>query len=403
MTPLRNIKVLDFSKVLAGPLCAQHLGELGADVIKVEPPGVGDDTRSWLPQDEGQSAIFLSMNHNKRSVALDLKSPEGVAIAHRLAREADVVLQGFGSGTARKLGIDYETLSALNPRLIYLEVSGYGRDGPLGKEPGYDVMLQAFSGMISTMGEPGGPMARASFSPVDISTGMNGVIGILAALLERERTGKGAYVEVSLLDSSIALMTYLAQSYWRTGVPPRRMGTGHPALCPYQAFDVADGHIMLGVGNDAQWRRFCAVAGLEHVVDDPRFAVNAQRVANREETVVLVNDVMKTRPLAQWLEALRGAGVPCSPIHTLDEALAHPQLEARQLVVRSEHPVLGELRNIGMPVRFNGEPRRARSAPPLLGEHTTEVLREAGLDEAEIRRLVEAGVLGLADDAGASS
>lgn len=401
MTPLRDIKVIDFSKVLAGPLCSQHLGELGADVIKVEPPGVGDDTRSWLPQDQGQAAIFLSVNHNKRSLALDLKSPEGQAVAHRLVRDADVVLQGFGSGTAAKLGIDYPTLAALNPRLIYLEVSGYGREGPLGKEPGYDVMLQAFSGMISTMGEPDGPNARASFSPVDLATGMNGVIGILAALRERERTGKGAYVEVTLLDSAMALMTYLAQSYWRTGVGPRPMGTGHPALCPYQAFAVADGQIMLGVGNDAQWRRFCPVAGLEDVVDDARFATNALRVENRAQMVPLVARAMLERPLAEWLEVLRGVGVPCSPIHTLEEALAHPQIAARELIEHTTHPSLGAVRTIGLPVRFDGAPRQAQSTPPLLGQHTREVLLEAGLAEAEIERLAASGVLGIDGGKGA--
>jgi formyl-CoA transferase len=394
MTPLKGLKVLDFSKVLAGPLCAQYLGELGADVIKVEPPATGDDTRSWLPQEKGESSLFLAVNHNKRSLARDLKTAEGREVAHRLAREADVVLQGFGGGTAARLGVDYPTLAALNPKLVYLEVSGYGRDGPLGKEPGYDVMLQAFSGMISTMGHPGGAFARASFSPVDLSTGMNAVAGVLAALLERQRTGKGVYVEVSLLDSSMALMTYMAQNYWRTRKVPRPMGTAHPSLSPYQAFDAADGHLMLGVGNDAQWKRFCAVAGLQQVVDDPRFATNPARVANFDETVALVAEVMRTRTVDAWLEALRAAGVPCSPIHTLDQALAHPQVAARELLVTTDHPVLGEMTSLGMPVKFDGEPRRAHRPAPLLGQHSDEVLREAGLDDATIARLRAAGVVG---------
>lgn len=393
MTPLQGLKVIDLSKVLAGPLCGQHLGALGADVIKIEPPAGGDDTRSWLPQQLGQSATFLSVNHNKRSLAVNLKSEAGRAIVHALVKDADIVLQGFGGGTARKLGVDYETLSALNPQLIYLEISGYGRDGPLGAEPGYDVMLQAFSGMISTMGAPDGPFARASFSPVDLNTGTNAVAGVLAAVIERARTGKGQYVEVSLLDTAMGLMSYLAQNYWRTGKLPKRMGTAHPAMSPYQAFEAADGPMMLGIGNEAQWQRFCAVAGLEEMRDDPRFATNADRVAHFDETVARVAQVMRTRSVAEWLPLLRGAGVACSAIHTLDQALEHPQLHARELLVRTEHPVLGEMLNVGLPIRFNGEARSASRTPPLLGQHTGEVLAQAGFMADEIAQLTRSGVV----------
>ncbi len=393
MTPLKGLKVIDLSKVLAGPLCGQHLGELGADVIKIEPPVSGDDTRSWLPQEKGQSATFLSVNHNKRSLAVDLKSEAGRAIVHALVKDADIVLQGFGGGTARKLAVDYETLSALNPQLIYLEISGYGRDGPLGAEPGYDVMLQAFSGMISTMGAPDGPFARASFSPVDLNTGTNAVAGVLAAVIERTRTGKGVYVEVSLLDTAMGLMTYLAQNYWRTGKLPQRMGTAHPAMSPYQAFEAADGPMMLGVGNEAQWKRFCAVAQLQDMLDDPRFATNADRVAHFDDTVARVAQVMRTRTIGEWLPALRAAGVACSPIHTLDQALEHPQLQARQLLVHTEHPVLGELHNIGLPIRFNGEPRSACRTPPLLGQHSHEVMAQAGFSEDDIAHWTRSGVV----------
>lgn len=391
MTPLKNITVLDLSKVLAGPLCGQYLGELGARVIKVEPVGKGDDTRAWLPQDAGQSATFLAVNHNKRSLAVDLKTPAGRAVVHRLAEQSDVVLQGFGGKTAARLGVDYETLSGLNPRLVYCEISGYGREGPMGEEPGYDVMLQAFSGMISTMGEPGGNFARASFSPVDLGTGSFALSGILAALLERSQTGKGQYLDVSLLDTSLGLMSYMAQNYWRTGQIPRRMGTGHPAMCPYQAFRAADGDIMLGVGNDAQWQRFCAVAGLQDQADAPEFATNADRVHNFTATVALVQSRMETRSVAQWLETLKPAGIACSAIHTLDQALAHPQVDARQLIVKSQHKVLGEVRNVGLPIRFGRQPREAALPAPVLGEHTREILAELGYAQTEIEALLASG------------
>lgn len=389
--PLQDITVLDLSKVLAGPLCGQYLGELGARVIKVEPVGVGDDTRAWLPQDAGQSATFLAVNHNKQSLAVDLKTETGRAVVQRLAKEADVVLQGFGGKTALRLGVDYDTLSALNPALIYCEISGYGREGPMGEEPGYDVMLQAFSGMISTMGEPGGSFARASFSPVDLGTGSFALSGILAALLARSQTGQGQYLDVSLLDTSLGLMSYMAQNYWRTGRIPKRMGTGHPAMCPYQAFRAADGDLMLGVGNDAQWQRFCAVAGLQDYVDAPEFCSNAARVRNFDATVALVQAHIATRTVAQWIAALKPAGIACSAIHTLDQALAHPQVAARELIVTSQHPVLGEVRNVGLPIRFGKQPRQAAAPAPLLGEHSRKILADLGYSNAAIDAMLADG------------
>jgi crotonobetainyl-CoA:carnitine CoA-transferase CaiB-like acyl-CoA transferase len=393
MQPLKGIKVIDLTKVLAGPLCGQYLGELGADVIKVETTGAGDETRSWLPQDQGQSAIFLAVNHNKRSIAVDLKTAAGKQIVHDLVRDADVVLQGFGGGTAERLGVDYKTLAALNERLIYCEISGYGRTGPMGMEPGYDVMLQAFSGMISTMGEPGGAYARASFSPVDVGTAMHGLSGVLAAVIERGRTGKGVYVELSLMDTALGFMGYMAQSYWRTGNNPRPMGTAHPSMSPYQAFQAKDGWIMLGAGNDAQWRRFCAAAGMDELVEHPDLANNALRVKNMAFTVSVVQERMVTKTVGQWIELLSAANVPCSPIHSLGQALEHPQVASRGLVVESEHPVLGTIRNIGLPVRFQNEDRNAVRPPPLLGEHSAEVLRSLGYDDEHIANLLDEGVI----------
>jgi len=393
MQPLKGLKVVDLSKVLAGPLCGQYLGNLGADVIKVEPIGLGDDTRSWLPQKNGQSATFLAVNHNKRGIALDLKTAEGRAVVHRLVQGADIVLQGFGAGTARKLGVDHATLAELNPRLIYCEISGYGRQGPLGNEPGYDVMLQAFSGMIATMGEPGGPMVRAPFSPVDLGTGMMAFSGVLAAVIERSRTGKGVFVEVSLLDTAMSLMGYLAQNYWCSGKIPQRMGTGHPAMAPYQIFQAADGPVMIGVGNDGQWKRFCPVAGLDKYVGDPRFSRNADRVANFAQTVVLVQNAIAQYPVAHWVQALQAAGVPCAPINNLEQALDHPQIAARQVVSQTQHATLGALKSVNLPITFNQDSREQFSAPPLLGQHTTEVLREAGFTNDQITALLSRQVI----------
>jgi len=393
LQPLAGLKVVDFSKVLAGPLCGQYLGELGADVTKVEPVGLGDDTRGWTPTVQGESTIFLAVNHNKRSIALDLKSEEGRDIAHRLVSNADIVIQGFGSGTAARLGIDRDTLMALNPSLIYCEISGYGRNGPMGNEPGYDVMLQAFSGMISTLGHAGGDYARASFSPVDIGTAMFGLSGVLAAVIERQRTGRGVYVELALLDTALGFMSYMAQSYWHTGDNPQRMGTAHPSMCPYQAFQAKDGPLMLGAGNDAQWRRFCDAAGIPDYATHPDFDTNAKRLANLAQTVTLVQNCIATRTVAEWVALLSKIKVACSPINTLGQALSHPQIEARELIERTVHPTVGPLRHIGLPIKFQDAARIAKRPPPLHGEHTQEILHELGFTTNQIDTLVERDVV----------
>lgn len=397
MQPLRDVKVIDLTKVLAGPLCAQSLGDLGADVIKIEPVEGGDDMRGWAPQKDGHSTVFLAINRNKRSLALDLRTPEGYAVLEKLVAEADVVLQGFGTGAAERLRVDYRTLSAIRPDLVYCEFSGYGRTGPLAPRPGYDVMAQAFSGMISTLGDEGGPMVRVSFSAVDQGTGMHAVSGVLAALMERGRTGKGAHIEVSLLETAMGFLGYMAQGYWQTGKLPRRMGSAHEAAAPYQAFEASDGHLMIGVGNDAQWRRFCAAAGLEDIRDDPKFARNAARVDNIVEVVAIVAEKVRLRPVAHWMDTLLAAGVPCAPINTIADALAHPHLEERGLVIETDHAALGTIKAIGYPVMFDGGERPSNAPPPLHGEHTREILEELDYRPAEIAELAARGVVLLND------
>ena len=394
MQPLSGIKVLDLTRVLAGPLCAQALGDLGADIIKVESPGLGDETRGWPPfKGEGLGAVFLCVNRNKRSIAIDLKSERGRALVHDLARRCDVAIESFSTGVAEKLGIDAATLQAVNPRLIHCGISGFGREGPLRQAPGYDVILQAFTGVMSLTGDEGGGYIRSPISPIDQMTGTHAIIGILAALMERQRTGKGGTVSVSLFDTAMALQRYNLQSFWQTGVQPPKCGSSHESLCPYQAFEASDGPIMIGVANDNLWRKFCRIAALEDIVDDPRFRTNADRVAHRAETVARVQARIATRPAALWYEELSKAAVPCSPINTLAQLLDHPHTRGSDVVVSYDHPVVGPTTSVGQPYILNGQRRTAGSPPPTHGQHTDAILAELGLTASEIDTLRAADIV----------
>jgi crotonobetainyl-CoA:carnitine CoA-transferase CaiB-like acyl-CoA transferase len=386
--PLDGIKVLDLTKVLAGPLCAQYLGDLGAEVIKVEAVGQGDETRGWPPfPAPGLGTVFLSANRNKRSIAINLKSEKGRHLVHKLAKSADVAIESFGTGVAERLGIDAASLCALNDRLIHCSISGFGRTGPLKNSPGYDVILQAFSGIISMTGDEGGGHIRSPISPIDQMTGVHAVGGIMASLFAREKSGKGAAIQVSLFDTALGLLGYNLQTFWQRGTQPAKCGSSHESLCPYQAFEAADGPIMIGVANDNLWRKFCAVVGLQAIVDDPKFRTNADRVKHRPETLHLVQSSIAANTVAHWNAVLNEVGIPCSPINTLAQLLEHPHTKADKLIMQYNHPAAGHLNCIGYPVTFLGEQRGPGLSPPTLGQHTDEVLKEMGLSTASIAEL----------------
>jgi formyl-CoA transferase/CoA:oxalate CoA-transferase len=391
---LGGVRVLDLSRILSGPFATMILADLGADVIKVENTGAGDDTRGWGPPFQGDdAAYFLSVNRNKRALSLDLKSGKGREIAQRLADDADIVVENFRPGVADRLGLGYAELSARNPGLIYASVSGYGQTGPYAQKAGYDAIAQALSGIMSITGQPEGEPVRAGTSIADLGAGMWSVIGILSALHARQETGRGQRVDVSLLDGQISWLTYVAGGYFATGDVPRRYGSAHPTIVPYQALRVADGHLMCAVGNDGLWRRFTSAIGRPELAGDPRFLTNSDRVVHRDTLIPLLEEHLGTRPGAEWAELLDAAGVPSGPINTVDAALAHPQVVARDMVAEVDHPVAGPLKVLGSPVKMSEQPPSVRTAPPTLGQHTDEVLASLGFDAAEIAALRAGGVV----------
>lgn len=394
LAPLDGIVVLDLSKVLAGPLCTQNLGDMGADVIKIEAVGSGDETRHWPPYQQGMGTVFRSVNRNKRSIAVDLKKEEARQIIDRLASRSDVVIESFAPGVAARLGVDYESIRKANPNVIYCSISGYGQSGPLSNLPGYDLILQAFSGILQMTGEEGGGPIRSPMSPIDQMTGMNALSGILAALLRRERAGVGAYIEVSLFESSLALLHFVLQGYWATGRLPGKTGSGHPSLVPYQVFRAADKDILIGVPNDNLWRKFCTACGLPELASDERFMSNSSRVQNADELIAILSDLIGTRTSASWFETLTVAGIPCAPINTVAEFLAHPHTAVRGIVRAYPTGARSEPWNTVMqPILFDGEEREMRLPPPELGAHTEELLKECGFSAAEIEALCRAGAV----------
>ncbi len=394
---LAGVRILDFSRVLAGPYCTMILGDMGAEVIKVERPGPGDDLRHWGPpfMPDGESTYFLGVNRNKRSIVLDLKTEAGRNVARRLACKSDVVVENFLPGVMESFGLGYEGLAALHPGLVYCSITGYGTVGPLRDRPGYDVIIQAMGGLMSVTGEPDGTPMRVGVAIVDIATGLYAAIGIQGALQSRGRTGRGQRVDLSLLEAGLACLPNLTSGYLLRGEKPERLGNGHPNAVPYNVFPTRDGMLTLAVGNDGQWQRFCRAVGRPEFAADPNYATNANRIARRAEVEALVAGWLQQRTTDEWMERLVPEEVPCGPIYTVDRILAHEQVQALQIVQALDHPTSGRLRLVGPPIHFSADETAPRLPPPRLGEHTAEVLGAIlGLGQPELQQLAGQGAFG---------
>ncbi len=405
---LDGIKVLDLSRVLAGPWCTQILADLGADVVKIERPGVGDDTRTWGPpflkdehgRDTDQATYFTSCNRNKRSVTIDMATPEGQELLKKMAAQADIVVENFKTGGLRQYGLDYESLRASNPRLVYCSVTGFGHDGPHASRAGYDLMIQATSGMMSITGrpdgEPGGGPLRVGVALTDLFTGVYAATAILAAIEVRHRTGEGQHIDMALLDVGMAILANQASAFLNTGVAPQRQGNSHPSLAPYQDFHTKDGSMLLAIGNNGQFTRFCEAAGQAEWASDPRFATNTLRVRHREVLIPMMEAVTRTRTTAEWIALLEDKAVPCGPINNIAQAFEDAQVKARGLAVtlpREAGDGISQIAGVASPLRLQGTPPVLRRAPPALGQHTDEVLAEMGLGESQRVALRDAGVI----------
>ncbi len=402
MQALSDIRVLDLTRALAGPFCTMMLGDLGADVIKVERPGKGDESRGWGPPFvgesyegyPGESAYFLAINRNKRSLTVNLKSAEGQEIIRRLVKEVDVFVENFRTGVLDAMGLGYEDLRAVNPRLVYCSISGYGRTGPYANRPGYDAILQAEGGLMSITGPVEGPPSRVGIPIIDITTGMFAASAILAALRARDQSGEGQLVDISLLDTSVALLSNVASNYLVGGIEPPRLGNAHPNIAPYGAFRAQDRWFVLGAANERQWGLLCDVLGQPELKDDPRFATNGDRLANREALHDTLNQLFATRPAEDWLAQLRQGGLPCGPINAIPDVFAHPQAAARDFALSVEHPSAGEVKVAGFPYKLSETPATIRRPPPRLGEHTAEVLEQIlGVDSQKLTHYRQHGVV----------
>ena len=404
--PLKHIRVLDLSRVLAGPWASQILADLGAEVIKIEKPGEGDDTRGWGPPfianpdgSRGDAAYFLSTNRGKSSVLIDMSKPDGQKLIRELAAKSDVVLENFKVGGLKKYGLDYESLRAVNPGLIYCSITGFGQHGPYAQRAGYDFMIQGMGGIMSVTGqpdgEPGAEPMKVGVAFADIFTGLYAVIGMLAALSHRERTGEGQQVDLALLDCQVAVLANQALNFLVGGQVPTRLGNAHPNIVPYQTFKTRDGHIIIAVGTDRQFREFCRIAGIAHIADDPRFSTNRGRVENRKELVSLLIDPIKTRSTGEWIALLEAAAVPCGPINRIDEVFADPQVIARGIQITLSRPDGAVTPGVANPIRLSATPIDYDRAPPALGDGTATVLKTVlGLAEGDVEALRDSGVIG---------
>ncbi len=393
---LSGIRVLDLSRVLAGPYCSMILGDLGADVIKVERPGVGDETRHWGPPfaAPGESAYFLCVNRNKRSITVDMKKPEGIGIIKSLAQKSDVFLENFTPGTTEGLGVGYETIREINPGIIYCSITGFGPDGPYRNRAGYDLAVSALGGLMGITGEPDGPPVKVGVAITDVTTGISAQGAICAALYAREKTGRGQRIDLSLLETQVSALVNIASSYLVSGEIPRRWGTAHETIVPYQGFETKDKYVIVAVGNDQLWIKFCKVLGRPELAEDPRFKTNPLRVQNRTECIGILAPFMKTRNRDEWVELLNREAIPCAPINTMDEVFSNPQVLHRKMLAEIEHPTAGKIKLAGIPVKYSEAEASIRRPPPLLGQHTAEVLSEVlGYDAASIDKLKADGVL----------
>jgi crotonobetainyl-CoA:carnitine CoA-transferase CaiB-like acyl-CoA transferase len=392
--PLDGIRVVDLSRVLAGPFCGALLGDLGADVVKVEEPGAGDEGRSWAPQRDGESPGFLVNNRNKRGIAVDLKQPEGVEIVRRLASHADVLLENFRTGAMESFGLGYEALAASNPRLVYASVSAFGRTGPRANEAGYEAVMQAFGGIMSITGAPGGAPVRCGASFVDLTTGILCAFGVLAALRVRDATGAGQRVDGSLLETALGLLNYHAANYLIAGEVPGALGSSHPSLAPYRNFRCKDGQWVFVAGaNDRLWKRLAAAIGLDAMAEDPRYAKNLSRVAHRDEVDRVVGEAIAGFDREEVVRRLSAAGIPVAPVNTADQLLADPQTVSRPMMRETDHPKLGRIPILGFPLSFSAIDPAIRRPPPALGEHTDEILAESGYGAEEIASFRKRGIV----------